>query len=161
MVIAFCIGTYLCVNGLLEALLYRRPVVLNLIFACCVLGVCALASAHVIPFWIRGLLLPLYPLVFVPLFFAAARVLPHCINRTASGFAAVSYEFYILHFYFIGRGFNELFGDSIRMALEIPISFALVLALATVLYFLNSRLRRPLDAYLLETKRCREGLSAR
>ncbi len=159
-VIAFCIGTYLGVNGRLEAL-YRRPLALQLIFACCVLGVCALSSAKVIPFWIRGLLLPLYPLAFVPLFFAAAGVLPRWIKRAASRFAAVSYEFYILHFYFIGRGFDELFGGSIRMALEIPISFALTLAIATVLYFVNSRLRRPLDAYLLETRRCQEGLSAR
>ncbi len=158
-VIAFCIGTYLGVNGLLEALIYRRPVVLNLIFACCILGVCALSSAEVIPFWIRGLLLPLYPLAFVPLFFAAARVLPRWVNRAAAGFAAVSYEFYILHFYFIGRGFNELFGGSIRMGLEILISFLLVLAMATGLYFVDSRLRRPLDAYLLETKRRQQGLN--
>ena len=159
-VIAFCIGTYLGVNGRLEAFCHR-PFALNLVLACCILAVCALSSAKVIPFWIRGLLLPSYPLVFVPLFFAAARVLPRWTNRAASGFAAVSYEFYILHFYFIGRGFNELFGGSTRMALEIPISFAVTLAIATVLYFLNSRLRRPLDAYLLETKRRQEELSAR
>jgi hypothetical protein len=159
-VIAFCIGTYLGVNGRLEAL-YRRPVALNLVFACCVLAVCALSSAKVIPFWIRGLLLPFYPLAFMPLFFAAARVLPRWIKRTASGFAAVSYEFYILHFYFIVRGFNELFGKSIRMALEIPISFAVTLAIATALHFLNSRLRRPVDAYLLETRRCQGEINAR
>jgi peptidoglycan/LPS O-acetylase OafA/YrhL len=159
-VIAFCIGTYLGVNGRLEAF-YRRPITLHLVFACCLLAVCALSSAKVIPFWIRGLLLPFYPLAFVPLFFAAARLLPRWVNRGASGFAAVSYEFYILHFYFIGRGFNELVGGSTRMALEIPISFALVLAVATGLYLVDSRLRRPLDAYLLETRRAREEISAR
>jgi peptidoglycan/LPS O-acetylase OafA/YrhL len=159
-VIAFCIGTYLGVNGLLEAL-YRKPVALYLVLGCCILAVCALSSAKVIPFWFRGLLLPLYPLVFIPLFFAAARVLPRCINRAASGFAAVSYEFYILHFYFIARGFDELFGGTIRMRYELPISFVLVLAIATGLHFFDSRLRRTVDAYFLETGRSRGAPSAR
>jgi peptidoglycan/LPS O-acetylase OafA/YrhL len=97
----------------------------------------------------------------MPLFFAAARVLPRWINRAASGFAAVSYEFYILHFYFIGRSLDELFGEPIRVRLEILISFPLVLALATGLYFLDSRLRRSVDAYLLETRCSGSNLSAR
>lgn len=78
-----------------------------------------------------------------------------------AGLFLVSYEFYILHFYFIGRGFDELFGGPMRMALEIPISFALVLAIATGLYFVDSPLRRHLDAYLLESRSSGDGLSAR
>jgi len=151
-VIAFCIGTYVGVNGRLEALA-RRPPALYAGLACLLLGVCALASARVIPFWIRGLLLPFYPVVFIPIFFMLAKVLPRWLMGAASLFAAVSYEFYILHFYFINRGFDELFGGSLRMAAEIPISFAVTLVLASLLYFADSRLRRPVDAYLLETRR--------
>jgi hypothetical protein len=151
-VIAFCIGTYLGVNDRLDALRYRPPA-LYLPLACVVLGVGALTCARVIPLWISGLLLPFYPVVFVPILFMVARVLPRWLMKIASLFAAISYEFYILHFYFINRGFNEIYGDRFRLALEIPISFVTTLVLASILYLVNSRLRRPLDAYFLETRR--------
>jgi len=151
-VIAFSIGTYLAVNDRLEAL-SRRPVIPYILLACGLLGVCALASAHVIPFEIRGLLLPFYPVVFIPVFFMLARVLPRWVNRVSSLFAAVSYEFYILHFYFINRCFKELFGEGFRIIYQILIGFALTLALASILHLVDSRLRRPVDAYLLESGR--------
>src|ERR1051325_3172479 len=63
--------------------------------------VAALATAHVLPFSIRGLLFAFYPLAFVPLLFAVSRQLPPPILAASGFFAGLSYEFYILHFYFV------------------------------------------------------------
>jgi peptidoglycan/LPS O-acetylase OafA/YrhL len=146
-VIAFSIGTFLGVSGRLEAL-RRKPVALYLLLACCLLAVCALASAEIIPSWIRSLLLPLYPVVFIPVFFMLARVLPRWVMKPVSLFAAVSYEFYILHFYFINRCFRELFGDGFRLVYQTLIAFAIALGLASLLYICNTWLRRRADRYL-------------
>lgn len=150
-VIAFCIGTYMGVNGRLEAL-SCRPVGRAIFYAACLLAVCALASARVIPFWVRGLLYPFYPVAFMPLFFIAARRLPRPVMTASAVFAAFSYEFYILHFYFVNRGFSSLFGSSFRMILEIPISFLLVLVVSVVLFAVDSAIRRKADAYFLEQR---------
>jgi peptidoglycan/LPS O-acetylase OafA/YrhL len=147
-VIAFCIGTYFGVTGRLEGL-SRKPAGLYIGLAVCLLGLCALASAKVIPFWFRGVLFPFYPVVFVPLFFLLARVLPRPVITASAFFAAVSYEFYILHFYFTNRDFSDLFGPSIRMAWEIPISFVLTLVVSCVLFVVGSGIRRVADAYFL------------
>lgn len=150
-VIAFCIGTYLGVTDRLDAL-RRRPVLPYALAACCVLAVAALASARVIPYWTRGLILPFYPVVFMPVFFMVARIMPRWCLRASSLFAALSYEFYILHFYFINRRFDEFFGGSLGLALEIVIGFVVTLALSAILHAVDTRLRRPVDRYLLAAK---------
>ena len=128
-VIAFCLGTYLGVNGRLEAL-NRRSAGWSTVLAASLLVVSALATADVIPYWFRGLILPLYPLAFIPVFFFAARVLPRPVRAASTFFAALIYEFYILSFYFINDGFRDLFGPSVRMRLQIPIGFVVTLVVA-------------------------------
>ncbi len=149
-VIAFCIGVYLAVRDRLQTL-ERQPLLLNVFLACALLALCALSSklVLVIPHWIRGLLLPFYSVVFIPLFFALSRALPTWLQRLSTLFAALSYEFYILHFYLIGSGFTAIFGNSLRLTAEVPIAFALTLVLAYVLYVISYNLRRPIQAYLV------------
>jgi hypothetical protein len=163
-VIAFCIGVYLGAQNRLQTL-ERQPLLLNAFLACALLALCALSSRLLllIPHWIRGLLLPFYSVVFIPLFFALSRVLPAWLKKLSTLFAALSYEFYILHFYLIGSGFTAIFGRSLRLRAEVPIAFALTLAFAYVLYIISYNLRRPIQAYLLgdSPPRPTDGIPAR
>jgi peptidoglycan/LPS O-acetylase OafA/YrhL len=147
-VIAFCVGTYLTVTGRMEALL-RRPVWSWAVLAAALLGICAVATLRDIPFWIRSLLFPFYPIVFVPLFFALARHMPRPVTRVATLFALVSYEFYILQFYFINKALVALTGVTFPLAAAVAIGFALTLLGACILYWPDTWLRRRLERYLL------------
>lgn len=146
-VMAFCVGTYLVVSDRLDAA-RDIPLRWSALGACALLTLCALATTRVIPFWVRGLLLPFYPLAFLPLFVWTARRLPRLVNRATAFFALVGLEFYILHFYFINAHFAEFFGP-MRLALRIPVSFVVTLALATILSFAGRLLRRRVEGYLL------------
>jgi peptidoglycan/LPS O-acetylase OafA/YrhL len=147
--IAFCVGTYLAVSGRLQPL-SRWPARWALPTAAGLLGIYALASLELIPIFIRGLLLPFYPVVFLPLFFWAAGWLPRWVMRAAAAFAVVSYEFYILHFYFINDSFRDLFGPSIGLAGRLVIGFAVTFVLATAVNVVSRLIRRHVDGYLLE-----------
>ena len=151
-VIAFCVGTYLTVSGRMEGLL-RRPVWLWAVLAAALLGVCAVATVGDIPFWIRSLLFPFYPIVFVPLFFAVARHVPRPVMRAATLFALVSYEFYILQFYFINKALVDLTGISFPLPAAVAIGFVLTLAGACILYWPDSWLRARLERYLLASSK--------
>jgi peptidoglycan/LPS O-acetylase OafA/YrhL len=153
-VIAFCVGTYLTVSGTMEALL-RRPVWLWALLAAALLGICAVATVGVIPFRTRSLLFPFYPVVFVPLFFALARHLPQTVTRVATLFALVSYEFYILQFYFIGTALVALAGASFSLPVAVALGFALTLMSACILYWPDSWLRARVERYLLAVPRPR------
>jgi peptidoglycan/LPS O-acetylase OafA/YrhL len=149
-VIAFCIGTYLGVNGRLDRL-DHKPAGLYIMLACCLLTLCALASDQVIPMWTRGFFLPFYPVVFMPLFFSLAKVLPRPLTEASAFFSVLSYEFYLLHFYFINEHLNALLGRKLPLGLQMVIGFALTLVLACILFIINSWIRRSIEAYLLQT----------
>jgi peptidoglycan/LPS O-acetylase OafA/YrhL len=150
-VIAFCIGAYLAVSGRIAGL-SRCPPQWAALGAAALLIIYALASLHLIPTFIRGLFLPLYPVAFLPLFFWAASWLPRWVMKAAAYFAVVSYEFYILHFYFINAGFSDLFGTSRGLAMRLVVGFAISLALATVVYLASRRIRWRAESYLLGTR---------
>lgn len=139
---------YLTANGLLERFYkLRGRSVAPLTVA--VLGVAALAAAGVIPLRLRELVFPFYPLAFVPLFFFVAGKMPRPVARAVGFFAILSYEFYILHFYFIGRGFDSLFGSAIGLTGELAISFVVTLLLALLLSKVAARFRQGVDRYFL------------
>lgn len=150
-VIAFCVGTYLVVNNKLDGML-RRPLWLYGLASAVLIALCALATFRVIPYWSRLLLFPFYPLAFVPLFLAAGRRLPRWIARVVSLFAMISYEFYILQFYFINRSLTSLTGLSSPLVAMVALGFALTLVFAAVVYLVDSRLRRMIEGYLLRER---------
>ena len=147
-IIGFCVGTYLTVSGRMEGLL-RRPVWLWALLGTALLAICAVATVGDIPFWFRSLLFPFYPVIFVPLFFAFARHVPRPVTRVATLFALVSYEFYILQFYFINKPLVDLTGASLPLPAAVAIGFVLTLVGACVLYRPDSWLRARVERYLL------------
>jgi len=147
-VISFSLGVYLGVNGRLERV-SRTGIVFPLVFSAGLATMAALATVKILPYAVRGLLFPLYPLAFVPLFFFIAKSLPKSVTRAATFFAGLSYGFYILHFYFINDGLRDLFPESLNLPSQIGIGFGITLVLAYVLSVVASRLRRAADGYLL------------
>lgn len=149
-VISFAVGVFCVVNGHIKGLI---GVGSNRVFAALgstgLLIVAALSTAHVLPDWIRGLLFAFYPLAFVPFLFAVSEKLPAVIVSASSFFGGVSYEFYILHFYFINAGFKELLPGVISLYSQIGIAFVVTFILATVISTIAFRLKKVIDNYLL------------
>ena len=149
-VICFSVGVYLGVNGQTSRLINAgtlRPLLGSL----GLLTVAALSTAGVLPYSVRGLLFAFYPLVFIPLLFAVSKRLPPSILAASGFFAGLSYEFYILHFYLINKGFTDFFPASTPLAGQILISFTSTFVVAYIISKAASWFRGLADRYLLAT----------
>ena len=65
-------------------------------------------------------------------------------------FSEISYEFYMLQFYFINGGFKRLFGDHYSLLAQIIISFLITFVVAFVLAEIGKRLRLAIDLYFIQ-----------
>ena len=148
-VISFSVGVYVGVNDKIDRLINVRAG--RSILGCLVLlGLATLATAHVLPYATRGLLFAFYPLAFVPLMFKAVSRLPRAVVAASGFFAALSYEFYILHFYFINEGFHDFFPIRAGLIAHIAISFAATFVLAYLIARVAARMRHVLVEYLVD-----------
>lgn len=146
--ISFALGVYFGVHGLTQRLA-GVGLMWPLLGAVGLIAVTALALSGVLPDQVRDLLYALHPLAFFPLLLAAARRLPSPVLAASGFFAGLSYEFYILHFYLIGDGFEDFFPASTPLVGQIPISFAATLVVAYAMSRGAAWLRVRLDRYLL------------
>lgn len=149
-IVSFSVGVYCGVNNFTHRLIHAKslPAIAG---STLLLMTVALATAHILPFTLRTLLFPLYPFTFVPFLFAISNRLPKPLVVASSFFAGVSYEFYILHLYFINAGFLEFFPKPMSIARQIIISFVISVGLAYAISRFAIRLRRIADEYLLAT----------
>jgi peptidoglycan/LPS O-acetylase OafA/YrhL len=149
-VISFGVGVYCGVNGHTKRLIDAGTSIVFPLLGCIgLLIVVALSTAYVLPYSIRGFLFAFYPLTFVPFLFAVSQKLPTPIVAASSFFAGLSYEFYILHFYFINEGFKDFFPASTPLYGQIIIAFVVTFALACIISKCASWLRKVVDKYLL------------
>jgi hypothetical protein len=149
-VISFAVGVYCGVNGHTKRLIDTGTSIVFPLLGCIgLLIVAALSTANVLPYSIRGLLFAFYPLTFVPFLFAVSRKLPTPIMAASSLFAGLSYEFYILHFYFVNDGFEDFFPASTPLYGQVIIAFVVTFGLAYVISKGASWLRKVADKYLL------------
>jgi len=146
--ISFMVGTYLGATGRLDQLTSRESV-LTLIIPLCIIAFAVLSTTHIISYEIRGFLFAFYPLAFVPAFFALARRMPKSILKTSTFFSELSYEFYILHFYFINENLRDLTFGPLNIASHIAISFFVTGLLAYGFSMIASRARKMIERYLL------------
>ena len=152
-VISFAVGVYLGGTGYTQRLIDTRGSSLFPLLGCVgLLIVAALSTAHVVPYEIRGLLYAFYPLAFVPLLFAVSKMLPAPIAGAISFFAGLSYEFYILHFYFINERFKDFFPAATPLYRQIIISFVATFVLAYLISKGASWSRTVAEKYLLASK---------
>jgi hypothetical protein len=82
--------------------------------------------------------------------FAVSQKLPKPILVASSVFAGVSYEFYILHFYFINDRFKDFFPASTPLYGQAIIAFVITAVLAYVISKGAARFKQVADNYLLE-----------
>jgi peptidoglycan/LPS O-acetylase OafA/YrhL len=149
-VISFAVGVYCGVHGHTTRLTDAEARIRIPLLGCVgLLVLSVLSTAHVLPTPVRSLLFAFYPLAFVPVLFAVSRKLPNPILMASSVFAGLSYEFYILHFYFVNDGFEDFFPASIPLYGQAAIAFVITVVLAYVLSKGASWLKQVADKYLL------------
>lgn len=148
-IISFSLGVYLVTNNKLEYLTQGGSP-RHLFFSGVLLVTVAMTRTGLIPAPVQSFLYIFYPLAFVPLFFSISTRLPAPILAASGFFAGLSYEFYILHFYFIGNNFRDFFPASIPLYAHIVISFIISLMLAFVMSKCVFGLNRTMVMYFFE-----------
>ncbi|MFC5700853.1 acyltransferase family protein [Cohnella faecalis] len=146
--VSFGFGVYLASNGLLSKVLNLK-LVWAVPLAILLLFICSLCSAGIIHFDIRKLLFPLYPIAFMPIFFSLASRISGLLEKSISKFSEISFEFYMLQFYFINGGFTKIFGGQFHLVWQIVIGFCAALLVSILLAEIGKRLRRAADNYFL------------
>lgn len=146
--ISFCLGVYLSTNQLLPNVLNAK-LKFAIPLALLILTACLLSTSGIISFDIRKLIFPLYPIAFIPLFFRLSNYLPGFLETCIKKFSKVSFEFYILQFYFINGSFKMIFGDNFSLLAQIIIGFLADVFVAIILYEIGNRLRKAIDSYFL------------
>ncbi|MAZ66050.1 MAG: hypothetical protein CMF25_02975 [Kangiellaceae bacterium] len=109
-VIAFSMGLYVREHQLLGRL-KALPLWICLVGCAVVLTVLWMATIRSIPYAVRDVLYAFYPVFFFPLLLRMGALIPDIIQRPIQWFALISFEFYLLHFYFINHEFVRLFGS--------------------------------------------------
>jgi peptidoglycan/LPS O-acetylase OafA/YrhL len=131
--IPFYLGVYLTVNDKIKSLTEINIIVSGL-SVILVLIVSTVVIAQRQPYSVRLILYVFYPLAFVPLLFFISNILSEKALQVISFFSSISYEFYILHFYFINKNFYEIFPDHFGFCSHVILSFMMTLILS---YFLS------------------------
>jgi hypothetical protein len=145
---AFSLGVYLKTSSWFERFLQKSSAYF-LILSSIILLLIAATFVLDMPRATMHLLGALSPLVFIPLFFRLANGLHNRMTISFGIFAGMSYEFYILHFYFVNEGFREFFPMEVGLFGHIVISFVVVFILAYFLSLISSKLRDRTLGYFL------------
>jgi len=148
-IISFGVGVYLGVNGRMMWLTNAKPG-LPLLASVTLLAVAALATVRIIPYVFRELLFALYPIAFVPLLFSFAKIFPKMLMRAIIWFASISFEFYILHFYFINPDFGwKILSSHNSLTIRVLVSFCLTLVFSFLVARTAAWLRIKADHYFI------------
>lgn len=147
--ISFSLGVYFSVNGLLSKVLNIK-LKWSIPLAFLVLVACASSSLGIIPFDMRKIMFPLYPVAFMSIFFKLASCLPIFMESWIKKFSEISFEFYLLQFYFINGSFRMIFGNGYGLLSQIIIGFGVDLLVAVFLAEIGKKLRKAIDSYFLD-----------
>jgi len=149
--VSFSLGVYLSINSKISQLIENKTIYPFLgMFG--LMAITILSNYKIIPYNIRHLLYAFYPLAFVPIFFMITKRLPKPILVANTFFASLSYEFFILHFYFISNKYPDYNNTQIPLCLQMTISFLATLFMAFLISKCASMLRKVTNEYLLSAK---------
>lgn len=146
-VTGFAVGIYLQKAGKFQSILNLSPRI-YVPAAIVILIINVLSAYEFFPFYVHSFLYLIYPFVFVPLLFRMAAYIPETVMKPISLFSSVSYEFYILHFYFLNDKLHADIASADTMAARIIVAFCITLVFSIVLSQIAMILRKKLDAYL-------------
>lgn len=133
-IIGFIIGCYIAVHFSIDKL-SCAPFFIYGILTVFILILCALSKVGILPDIIRNFILPLYSIIAVPFLYKLGKRscnIPY-FRKCTIWISSISYEIYILHFYFTNKYFSDLFPYVDSMYYQILLSFLIVLPLATIL----------------------------
>jgi len=147
-IIAFNIGCFIGVSSSIDKS-FQKPTTFYAIATLLLFILSALATSSIIQNSIRGLLFPLYPFFIVPLLFRIGSNLRDFMGSTTIWFSSISYEVYIIHFYFINRYFEDFFPNITSIFLQIVIALIIVLPLAHILSKISSAMSKTINNYLI------------
>lgn len=146
---SFGCGVYVSGNNWFDKLIKMKPQLI-ISFSIILLGLCLLSTFGISPFDIRLFLYPIYPVVLVPLFFFISSFIPNFVGNLISKFSEISFEFYMLQFYFINSGFDRIFGPGYSIGTQLIISFLISTIVAYILSILSKPIRKGIENYFLK-----------
>ena len=142
-VMSFNIGCYIGVNSDFEKF-SNRSLAFYVLTTGVLIMLCAGATARLLPYQIRGLLMPFYPVFALPMLWKIGNRISGHFEDLIIWFSSISFEVYILHFYFINKYFQDLFPAIRSIYLQLIVSLLIVLPLAHICskagLFISSRL---------------------
>lgn len=128
---SFVIGVYMGVNDKLALILKHHPLP-YILGTLMVFIVCGLATESIIPYAVREVILPIYPIVAVPFLIKISKLIPERIEAFIAILSGISYEIYLLHPYFIRANFLELFPGIHSLLLQVLIASTITCTLAFI-----------------------------
>nr|NJM02126.1 acyltransferase [Desulfobacula sp.] len=147
-VMSFNIGSYVGMNSNIKTFI-QKSFAFYLSTTLFILILCGLATSQIIPYEVRNFLLALYPFFAVPLLFKIGDNLKGGVEKIVIWFSSVSYEVYILHFYFINKNFSDIFPNINSMYLQFLIALVIVLPLAHIFSKFAVFISSSINTYLL------------
>ena len=157
-VIAFNIGCYVGLNSSIE-MFTKKSLFFYLSATIMLLLLSGLATSRTIPHEVRILLFPFYPLFVIPLLFKVGNRIKGGFKAVVTWLSSISYEVYILHFYFINKNFSDLFPTINTIYFQILISIIIVVPLAYINSQIGLYISNAVNNYLLLQRMNRPSLS--
>jgi peptidoglycan/LPS O-acetylase OafA/YrhL len=147
-VMAFNIGCYIGINSNIE-IFTQKSLLYFLFTTLLLLLLSALATLKILPHEVRNFLLPLYPFFAIPLLFKIGSSLKGRTKIVVAWFSSISFEVYILHFYFINEAFSDLFPAIDSIFFKIFMAIIIVLPLSYIFAKIGIFFGKTINEYLL------------
>jgi hypothetical protein len=148
--VGFTVGVYLSISGRQGDVFGRIKPIQGVMASLALVALTALSLRGDFLFPVHKLFYVLYPIAFIPILMSLADRLPIIFQKGFIVFSTLSFEFYILHFYFVNEGYRDFFPVSISLIDQIIISFLTTLLLAYIFSRIASLLREKVLFYLLK-----------
>lgn len=147
--ISYSLGVYIFTNNLLGKLLRIR--LLYLLCCSCAFFIVIIVTGLVIGGFnpITQLLLALSSIIFFPFLFKLSLIVPKKIILLTLLFGPISFEFYILHFYFINEELQNLIRINLNLTISILVSFSITIILSALISFTAKNMRKRFLYFIL------------
>lgn len=133
-IMAFQIGCYFKLNMDIKTFKKKR----FLLVSCLLIFMDGLSKNGIISNEIRDFLLPMFSFFVVPFLYNIGCMCPKYLKKYVVLFSSISFEVYILHFYFINENLIQLFPEITSLWSHMALSLSIVLPIAYILSKVSS-----------------------
>jgi Acyltransferase family len=153
----FAFGVFIQKTEYLPRLIKMHPAV-YIPSAVAILAVNILSAYEAFPVYVHSFFYIFYPVIFVPIFYKLSSLLPKSIMKLIGYFSVISYEFYILHFYFISKTLYSDILDPNGIIERISLAFGITTVLSVALSWIGTIMRKSLESYIMGGMICAQNL---